>query len=243
MEHNEGPIVSVRGEATRSMPPDSCLLTGAISVSQPSKIRAVGDTSMALRALTTDLALLGGVALTVETERARLTWSARAATTWVERNFNQHTGRQEPTGNIISSVDLTIEVRDFDLLERVGGVLAHHESFHVHGVHWNVDDDNPGWSVVRAAAIDAAVRKGHDYATALGGSLLRIQELADVGLLDGSDVARGAPVAHAAFSSAPSEDLDTPSLDPVPQELWAAVEARFVATGVTLGAPSGSLPR
>jgi hypothetical protein len=184
------------------------------------------------------------VALSVETGRAPLTWSARAATTWVEREFDQRTGRHEPTGNIIATVDLTIKVRDFDLLERVGGVLARHELFHVHGVAWHVDDDNPGWSLVRAAAIDAAVRKGHDYATALGGSLLRIQELADVGLLDAPRAApRGAVVHAMAASAGAGEDLDTPSLDPVPQELWAAVEARFVATGVSLGDPPGSVPR
>jgi hypothetical protein len=97
------------------------------------------------------------------------------------------------------------------------------------------------WSDVRAAAIEAAVRKGHDYARALGGSLLRIQELADVGLLDGSATAQAGPRVLATVSSgAPAQDLDTPSLDPVPQELRAAVEARFVAGGVTLGGTPSS---
>ena len=240
----EGPIVSVRGDATRSVAPDAAVLTGAVSVKRPSKLRAVGDAAMALRALTTDLALLGGVARRVETERASLTWSARRATSWVDSEFNQQTGRHEPTGDIIAAVDVGIRVRNFDLLGRLGGVLASHDSFHVHGVQWQVDDDNPEWALVRGAAIDAAVRKGHDYATALGGTLLRIQELADVGLLDGAGVTQAAPAGrNAVFSSATAEDLDTPALDPVPQELWAAVEARFVAAGVTLGAASHAGPQ
>ena len=164
-----------------------------------------------------------------------------AATTWVERDFNQRTGRHEPTGDITATVEVTIQVRDFDLLERIGGVLASHESFHVRGVSWQVDDDNPTWSDVRAAAIEAAVRKGHDYARALGGSLLRIQELADVGLLDGGGMAQAVPrVPPRCPVVRPLRSLDTPSLDPVPQELLAAVEARFVAGGVTLGAAPGS---
>ena len=50
--------------------------------------------------LTAGLTALGAVALDVESERHPLTWSARAATTHVERDHNKKTGRYEPTGRV-----------------------------------------------------------------------------------------------------------------------------------------------
>jgi uncharacterized protein len=40
-----------------------------------------------------------------------------------------------------------------------------------------VDWDNPGWHDVRAAAIEAAIAKGRDYATALGGQLRTVEHM------------------------------------------------------------------
>ena len=84
--------------------------------------------------------------------------------------------------------------------------------------------------------IRAALRKGRDYAAALGVSLSRVQHVADTGLLgesgDSPEVRR---VSRAAFASA-GQDTDTPSLDPVPRELAAVIEARFQATTAALPA-------
>ena len=86
-----------------------------------------------------------------------------------------------------------------------------------------------------AAAIEAAIAKGRDYAAALGGTLLRIEHLADVGLISERETARSVTLAGSATVAAGGAP-DTPSLDPVLQEIHAAVEARFVATRVHLPA-------
>jgi hypothetical protein len=91
---------------------------------------------------------------------------------------------------------------------------------------------------VRAAAIRAAIRKGRDYAAALGGSLGRVEHIADAGLLGGSDstsVKFSSTSSRALISG--GDDGDVPSLDPVPQDLTAVIEARFTAAGVALTEP------
>lgn len=122
-------------------------------------------------------------------------------------------------------------MRAFDLLDRLGGVLASHEAFGVHHVAWDVDPDNPSWPAVRAAAIGAAIDKGRDYATALGGSLNRVEHIADVGLLGGDGMTHGhASVAGRSLSLHSADGIaETPSLDPVPEELIAVIDARFIA--------------
>ncbi|HWF40510.1 MAG TPA: SIMPL domain-containing protein, partial [Acidothermaceae bacterium] len=88
MTDRDGLVLSVRGEATLTVPPDSVLLSGAISLSRASKPDALAETSAALQRLTTDLTQLGAAALTVDTGNSALTWLARSATTWAEHQHN-----------------------------------------------------------------------------------------------------------------------------------------------------------
>ena len=47
----------------------------------------------------------------------------------------------------------------------------------------------------------------------------------------------------ARVDSSSGDESDAPSLDPVPQELTATIEARFTATGVSLGDPADRAAR
>jgi uncharacterized protein YggE len=111
-----------------------------------------------------------------------------------------------------------------------------HEAVSVHHVDWQVDWDNPAWPDVRAAAIQAAIAKGHDYAAALGGSLRTVEQIADAGLLGGGNPEYRFSAGRTAYAAAAGGESDAPSLDPVPQELVAIIEARFTAGGVSLTA-------
>ena len=127
-------------------------------------------------------------------------------------------------------------VRTFGLLDELGGVLTDREALTVHEVSWHVDWDNPAWPGVRAAAVRAAIARGRDYAAALGGSLRGVEHIADAGLLGGGNTQPGF-TGHRAMARAANrggEEADSPSLDPVPQELAVIVEARFTADGVSL---------
>jgi uncharacterized protein len=135
-------------------------------------------------------------------------------------------------------VPVMIAVRAFELLDPLGAVLAAREAVSVQQVGWHVDWDNPAWPAVRAAAIQAAIRKGRDYAAALGGSLSSVEHIADAGLLEGDHAPRGFAIAsaYARTASPGGGESEAPSLDPVPQELAAIIEARFTAAGVSLAA-------
>jgi uncharacterized protein len=238
MSDPAGTLLSVRGEARQVVPPDSVTMTATVQVTRGSKAEALRTAAANLDSLTAELAAHGGVALEAGTERRPLTWSAQSATTRAERSYDKQTGSHELTGQVTAAVEVVITVRAFELLDRLGAVLAVHETVSVRQVSWDVDWDNPGWQEVRAAAIHAAIRKGRDYAVALGGSLTSVEHIADAGLL-GGDHAQTQFVARSAagFAQVGGGETDPPSLDPVPQELTAVIEARLVADGVSLTGP------
>ena len=244
MSDPAGLLLSVRGEARRMVPPDCAVVTAGIECQRGSKAEAVRAAAAELDSLTADLTAQGGVALGAGTGRRPLTWSAQSATTHAERAYDDKTGRHQLTGRVTATVAIVITVRAFGLLDALGAVLAAHEAVSVHHVDWQVDWDNPAWPDVRAAAIQAAIAKGHDYAAALGGSLRTVEHVADAGLL-GSDAGEprftgASKMAHTA--AALGGDPDTPSLDPVPQELVAVIEARFTAGDVSLVTLAGADP-
>jgi len=214
------------------------MVAAAIECSRGSKPEAVQAAAAELDGLTADLAARGGVALDSGTGRHPLTWSAQSATTQVERAYDDQTGRHQPTGQVTAAVAVVITVRAFGLLDALGALLAAHDAVSVRGVDWQVDWDNPAWPDVRAAAIQAAIGKGNDYAAALGGSLRAVEHVADAGLLGGDGpqprFTGTSPMARVA--AAAGGEPDAPSLDPVPQELVAIIEARFTASGVSLAA-------
>jgi uncharacterized protein YggE len=179
-----------------------------------------------LRHLTNTLSSLGGVPLSVDSEKRPLTWSAYSATTEAEHETDERTGRYRHTGRTIATTTLQLVVRDLDLIDRLGSALATHDGFDIRHVHWDADPDNPSWPEVRAAAIRAAIAKGRDYAAALGGALIRIEHIADVGLLGNEATVRPMALSGRAMAAG---FPDVPSLDPVPQELVAIIDASFVA--------------
>ena len=235
MSDPAGLLVSVRGEARRMVPPDYALVAATIGSSRGSKAEAVRAAAVGLDSLTADLAARGGVALDAGTGKRPLTWSAQSVTTYAERAEDENTGQYQPTGQMTATVAVMIGVRAFELLDALGAVLAAREAVTVQEVTWHVDWDNPAWPDVRAAAVQAAIAKGRDYAAALGGALRGVEHIADAGLLGGdhaqSGFTGGRTVRAPSWSGA---EPDAPSLDPVPQELAAIIEARFTADGVSL---------
>jgi uncharacterized protein len=226
--------VSVRGEARRTVPPDSAVIAGTIAATGQSKAEAVRAAAAALEGLTGDLTEIGGVALGVDTLRRPLTWSAHSAATREEHAHDERTGQYEPTGRITATVSVQITLRALGLLDVLGTRLAGHGALAVHEVSWHVDWDNAAWPQVRADAIHAAIAKGRDYAAALGGRLMAVEHIADPGLLSADGQQWAGSRRMSAFASSGGETAGAPSLDPVPQELTALIEARFTAAGISL---------
>lgn len=234
MNETAAMAVSVLGEARRTVPPDTAVLAATIATTRQSKAEALRAAAAALEGLTDDLAGIGGVALAVDTLRSPLTWSAHSSGTREEHAHHERTGEYQPTGKIIATVAVQITVRELGLLEALGARLARHSALAVHDVSWQVDWDNPAWPQVRAEAIHAAIAKGRDYAAALGGQLAAVEHVADPGLLGDEGQQWAGSRRLSAFAASAGETADAPSLDPVPQELTALIEARFTATGISL---------
>jgi uncharacterized protein len=228
-----GALLSVRAEARRLVAPDYAVVDGMIEHTTGSKAETVRLAAASVDRLTADLAALGGVPFEAGAQRRPLTWSVYSSGTRDERYHNKETGRAERTGQVTATVSLQVTVRDLDLLDAVSGVLAAQPSLNVQAVTWHVDWDNPAWPRVRAAAIQAAIGKARDYAAALGGTVDRVEHVADAGLL-GGDVVLPQPMRMAARAMAAGGVAQgTPTLNPVPQELIATIDARFRTTGVS----------
>jgi uncharacterized protein YggE len=218
--------ISVRAAAHRTIAPDQAELLATV--------RSVADNAAApkaaadeqLSAVLDELVGLGATAHTIESARAPLTWSHHSMRTHPERRDDERTGKQHPTGRQVMSHALSIMVRDFDLVRDVERVLTSHDSVAVHQVRWTVDDDNGAWAQVRADAIHAALLKGQDYATALGGRVIAVPQVADAGLLDSTprETSAARTLSHTYSGSA-----DGPSLEPDPQTLTANIDARLTA--------------
>jgi uncharacterized protein len=222
-------VISVRGDAEQLVPPDLGTVHCMIRTVAASKAIALQDAAAAQDVLVNDLTQFGAVPFTADAPKQPLAWLTRSATTDLEYS-DKRDGSYGPTGNVIAQLAVTLYVRDFARRDELDVLLARHEQLNVQWVGWHVDADNPGWSAVRAAAIRTAILRGRDYAAALGGSLVRIDQVADAGLLGGGDSlpehhARGVMLA----SGAAADDGGAPSLDPVPQSLVAVIEARFTA--------------
>lgn len=231
----EGVLLSVRGDATRTVAPDVAAMTGSLEAADRSKAKALAAAAAAQQALLGDLAQLGGVPLKADTERSRLTWSAYSARTQEESHYNPRTGRSEATGRVVAAVRLQLAVRDLSLLQDLSSTLARHEAFHLHYVSWHVDDDNPEWAAVRRDAIQAALLKARDYARSLGASLVRVEQVADSGLLgDTVEPQDGVRALAMRMPAPPEAGADAPSLDPVPQDIRAVIEARVRTSPATL---------
>jgi uncharacterized protein YggE len=185
MNDADGVVLSVSAEARHLVAPDYAVLDGTIEHLAGSKAEAVRSVSASLDRLTAELAALGAVPFDQSTGRRPLAWSAHSWATHEEFFHNKETGRADRTGQVTARVSLRVTVRDLDRLGELGDVLAAVPTLFVHGVMWHVDWDNPAWPRVRAAAIDAAIHKGRDYAAALGATLRHIEHVADAGLLGG----------------------------------------------------------
>jgi uncharacterized protein YggE len=237
MSEESETVLSVRGEAQRTVEPDRLSLPGAVRVTAGTKADALRQVGLALAALTADLADLGGTALDATTMRWPLTWSVESTSTQPAHELDQATGQYVATGGVSAFAAVTVGVRAMELLDALSDVLARHDDLQLHDALWGVDDDNPAWPELRAEAIGAALRKGADYAAALGGTLVRVMHVADAGLLGGvADFGRGRPFWVEQQSGRGSGPGDAPSLTPMPQLMTAAIDARLLAAGVVLKA-------
>jgi uncharacterized protein len=218
----EQPLISVRAEAVRQVPPE--LAVFSVTVSARDKSREATLTRLAERA---------GVLRRVLDGAGDAIESRETGGVQVYPDVKRSGERVVAYSG---SVTTTVTVHDFaelgDLLLR----LANQDQTALSGPWWRLRPGSTAGAEVRREAIAGALSRAREYADAVGARVDRLVEISDEGA--GGDGGGARPLAMASFrGTAPEVDLSL-ELDPQEQTVHAAVIVRVAITEPTALAPT-----
>ncbi|MFC4146023.1 SIMPL domain-containing protein [Micromonospora mangrovi] len=215
----DGPVVAVRGEAYREVAPE--LARFSVTATARDRDREATLTRLAERAAAVRVLLDSAGPVIDRREAGELR-------VWPE---TKRSGERVVAYH--GSVTTTVTVTDFTALGELMLRLADQDQVEVAGPWWSLRPDSPAYREARRAAIADALARAREYAEALGARITALLELADTGLAAQPMFARSAEFGRAGgvAGGAPPE-LE---LDPRPQSVQAAVEARFTISEPVLG--------
>lgn len=213
----DAPVVAVRGEVLREAHPE--LATFTVTVYSRDKDRQATLSRLTARA--------DGVRRMLD-EHAAVIERVETGSVSV---FPETKRSGERITAYSGSVSATVTVTDFTALGELMLRLSDADQTSVYGPSWSLRPDSPVYREARHAAIDDALVRAREYAEAVGASLTRLIELADVGLSDGAQpfAAQGFAMRAMAAPGGPPE-LE---LSPQRQLVRAQVEARFAISEPT----------
>ena len=205
------PIVAVRGEAIREVPPEIARFSVTVSARHTHRqttLSRLAARSDAIRGIVDEY---GPAIERRETGDVRIRPELK--------------GPRERIAAYHGSVTTTVTVADFTVLGELMLRLADQEQAGVAGPWWALRPGSPVHREARRAAIADALQRAREYADALGARVTTLVELADVGM-------GHQPVAMARAGYAFDEPDTTGGpprldLDPQPQTVHAGVDARF----------------
>jgi uncharacterized protein len=207
------PLVSVRGEAFREVPPELAVFSVTVSARDKDRqttITRLAERSAALRATldqhpdAIERRETGGVQIQPQLKRG-----------------NEHVTAYH------GSVTTTVTVIDFEVLGELLLRLAGQDQTSISGPWWQLRPGSTAGAEVRRAAIADALHRAREYADAVGARVDRLVEISDEGAGGGG--------AHlmmraAAFDLGSSPELN---IDPQQQTVQAAVVVRVAITDPT----------
>ena len=213
----DAPVVAVRGEAYREVAPELARFT--VTATARDKDRETALARLAERAAAVRV-LLDSAEPAID---RRETGELRV---WPE---TRRSGERVVAYH--GSVSTTVTVTDFTALGELMLRLAEQDQVELSGPWWSVRRDSPAYREARHAAIADALTRAREYAEALGARVTALVELSDAGMAAEPLLARAAGGAGGlAGGTAPELELD-----PRPQPVEAAVEARFTISEPVLG--------
>jgi uncharacterized protein YggE len=204
----DGPVVAVRGEVFREVPPEIARFT--VTAVARDKDRQATLTRLAERA----------AAVRVLIEEYGPAVDRRETGDLRVRPEFKRSG--ERVAAYHGSVSTTVTMTDFALLGELMLRLADQDQIEVAGPWWSLRPDSPVHREARHAAIRDAVERAREYAEALGARVTALLELTDTGMTNQPMMARAAFGFGGAPEAAPELELD-----PQQQTVQASVEARF----------------
>lgn len=214
----DGPVVAVRGEAYREVPPEIARFTVTATARDKDRETVLGRLAERAAAVRVLLEGYGPAVDRRETGELRVRPETKRSG---ERVVAYH-----------GSVATTVTVTDFTVLGELMLRLADQDQIEVAGPWWSLRPDSPAYREARHAAIADALVRAREYAEALGARVTALRELADTGLTPQPMMARAAYGMGAGGESGAPPELE---LDPQPQTVQAAVEARFTISEPVLG--------
>jgi uncharacterized protein YggE len=211
-----GPVVAVRGEATREVDPE--IASFSATVYARDRDRA---------------ATLSHLVARVETLRATLDEYASA----IEKHetsrmsvYAETAKRGEKVTAYVGTATTTVTVTDLDVIGEMMLRVADSEHVAIAGPYWSLRPASPVYREARHAAIADAVERARDYASALGARVLGLVELTDSGMSGYIEpTAKLAARAHAESMGVPEINLD-----PQRQLVRAEIEGRFTISDPTI---------
>ena len=213
----DGPVVSVRGEVVREVPPE--IARFCVTITARDRDRQATLSRLAGRAGATR-ALIDAYGDAIE----RRETGALHVRPELKRSGERVSAYQ-------ASVTTTVTVADFAVLGELMLRLADQDQTTVAGPWWEVRPTSPVHREARHAAIGAAVTRAREYADALGARVTALLEIADAGLTGQPMMTRAAYGITAGAEEAGRPELD---LDPQVQTVQASVQARFVISRPSL---------
>jgi uncharacterized protein YggE len=210
----EQPMIVVRGEATREVPPELAIFS--VTVSARDKDRQTALTRITERAaeLRTHLDDFPEAIERRETSGVQVHPELKRG----GERISAYTG----------SVTTTVTVTDFTVLGELLLRLADRDQTSLSGPWWQLRPGSRAGAEVRRAAIADALGRAREYAEAVGAQVDRLVEIADENAGGG-----GQPMMRmAAFGGAPEADLAL-EVDPQVQTVHASVLVRVTITEPT----------
>jgi uncharacterized protein len=207
------PIVVVRGEASREVPPEQAVFSATVSIRDR-------DRPAVLARLTERAAEL----------RTKIDGVERRET----GGFQVYPELKPGSEKVVAyngSVTTTVTVTDFEGLGELFLSLAALDQVTVAGPWWQLKPGSRAGAEVRKDAIDDALNRAREYAAAVGARVDRLVEIADEGA--GGGALPPMMMRGAAFKGA--EDAASLQLDPQPQTVQASVIVKVTITEPTIG--------
>ena len=224
-----GPLVTVLGEAVVHADPELAVFTVVLTAEERDRahvLSRIGD--LHKRSWHNLVALGNGV--NVETGSVS-----------VHPRYSDPISLRRPPW-FVASAELRVEVADFPLLPDVLAVLGVMDGGSFSGPYWQLRPDSDVHRRARRAAVQDALRRAEEHATALGCTLTELLELSDpVDGPGGPPYARGQDEALSA-ASAGGGGLAELDLRPVRQQVHGSVRARFRMTVPDLDTLLEALP-
>lgn len=213
----DAPVVLVRGEAVREIPPE--IARFAVTVSARDRDRQTTLTRLAERSAAVR-ELLDGYGEVIERQET----GGVHVHPEVKRS-------SEKVSAYVGSVSTTVTVSDFTALGELMLRLADADQSAVVGPWWELRPGSTAHREVRRAAIAEAIERAREYADAVGARIDRLLEIADDAGGGGGAVSLSMSSYDMVRSAGGVPELN---LDPQLQRVHAMVQVRFTMTEPTV---------